>query len=182
MQKTLFALLMLTSLSLQSLSFAASNSEMKIAEQEQALAKGKQDFIVLKEHGKLFFTFTPTQPADLDQAVVGTWQAFVVTPDDKTFEGPIIDVTAPPATFVITVDHPILFGDYTVVIKDISATGYPTDFISQLITVTNSFNNLAVDTAVTSFGVVEGKESTSTFDPAQFTQGTFRPYHPFIPK
>jgi hypothetical protein len=190
MQKTLLALLMLAGLSFQSHAFASSDLRADVNQtfsRKNAIAKDT-DFLVLKKQGKLFFTFTPTLPTDVfnefDITVAGKWQAFVVTPDDKTFAGPVIDTTMPPGQFTITVDHKILFGTYTVIIKDLTATGYPTDFTSTLITVTNSFNNQAVDVAVTSQNAAfnEGiPNSFITLEPGNFVQGSFVPYHPFLP-
>lgn len=108
--------------------------------QKALIGKDGPDFKVLSKHGRLFFEISPRVPVDLPTS--GQWQAFVIRPDGKKFHGPIIDSTNPtPLNFIITVEPPVLDGDYTLVFFNIS-----TQYLSALtpylepISIKNSYN------------------------------------------
>jgi hypothetical protein len=187
MQKTLLALLMLIGTFASSNLMSVENKQVSSqclqgAKDKSLLAKGDQEFIVLKKHGKLFFTFTPTS---LVSSALGKWQASVTTPDNKTFKGPVIDVLATPATFVITVDHPILFGTYTVSVENLDVTGIPTGLNGgqsnlvntsiQFVVVTNSFNTESVNLSLANL-------QNGPNNPGTIVEGYFVPFHHFIPE
>lgn len=102
------------------------------------LAKDASEFEIVSEHGKLFFTITTLG----ELALQGQWQALVLTPDHKKFKGPVVNFADPATTFTITVEHPIVFGVYTLVFKNIDAEfgNLLTLPYAAPIVVTNSYN------------------------------------------
>ena len=153
-------------------------------QKSNALPKGHPRFHVLRDRGKLIFHFTTFLYAeDVLVDVTGQWQAFILTPDQRKFKGPKIDVSAPPSQFEILVDSPILFGNYTIVIENISAKyiagqDFIGSFIEPNVTVTNNFNSKVATTFVFS-------ASIQTFIPANnpigsSVQGFFVPPLNFV--
>lgn len=108
------------------------------------LAKDSSDDVA--EHGKLFFTIT-TNPQLIGSPVTGEWRAFVQDPKGHKYYGPDIDAnSAVPITFTITVEPPILRGEYTLTFFDLTAeysVAFPSGFLPYQvpIIVTNSYNH-----------------------------------------
>lgn len=180
MQKRLLTLLMLIGTICSSLPMSANidNSAKGL------LSKDDNNLIVLKKHGTLTFTFTPFTGSAGNQTLSGTWRASVTTPDNKTFKGPIINVQATPATFNIVVDHPIIFGTYTISVENINVTGKELDLVStanNFVVVSNSFNTQTVGVSITPVTSQE-EDFPGPNDPGTIVQGFFRPFHPFIPE
>jgi hypothetical protein len=178
------------------------------------LAKGHPHFPVLKEHGKLFFDFsllarvraikksglTPDQPSTPTATptaapvqpelniipLVGKWQTFVITPDKRRYEGPIIDINSEPTGFRILVEPPILFGTYTIVVHNISVQGqdgvspFFESLIDEQVQVTNTFNNKIVTFTVQSAELQDFNETDNL--PNHSIQGFFIPTPDFISK
>jgi hypothetical protein len=137
----------------------AANPDSKTLAANQLFAKGQPHFPVLKEHGKLFFDFVVQEnrirvrPRIEDAVLQGQWQTFVITPDKRRYEGPTINIESEPTTFRILVEPPILFGTYTVVVKNISvqfSDGSPFtgsfladngQFAGSIVQVSNTFNS-----------------------------------------
>lgn len=201
MQKTLFALFMLANIAVQSHAFATPN-QMNTSQSakpnsvigKKILAKDRPHFPVLKEHGKLYFTFFSSalkaaalsvnagQAAQDSTNLTGSWQAFVITPDKRTFKGPVFNASFPqPENFRILVKPPILYGTYTICVRNISVTqtdGAPFQgsFISPDILVTDSFNQKIASLFMTSASDLAGINNTPQNNPVQSTiQGFFVP-------
>jgi hypothetical protein len=193
MLKTIFALFMLAVVSLQSHAFASSSNSCpqvqstysKAASNKNVLAKDHPHFPVLKEHGKLYFNFTGVTGAVREQqagaSLTGTWQAFVITPDKRTFKGPVFDASfPPPENFQILVKPPILYGTYTVCVKNISVLNDGSTFVGAFIDpdilVTDSFNQKIAGFFMQSAEDQFGQNGNPQNNPVQSTiQGFFIP-------
>jgi hypothetical protein len=183
MQKTLLALLMLIG------SFTSSHlmsAETSTLSAKQLLAKD-HDFRTVTSRGKLLFTFatttaaigpTPTPAGETDvnaaNGIISTprlFQVSIVTPNKKVIKGPKINVNNELSEFTIIVDPPILFGTYTIVVKNISITSSNGNFsnsntlIEPIVVVQNSLNTNRL------FVEVEGFAT----DPGDSYQGEFVP-------
>lgn len=65
----------------------------------------------------LIFTFTTLQ--DPSPSASGRWQFFVVRPDFTQVPGPVVDISDPNTTYMVTVPGPFFFGIYTGVLYNI---------------------------------------------------------------
>jgi hypothetical protein len=140
------------------------------------LPKGS-DFKKVTERGKLIFRFsttttgratpagalffrnntpspTPDATPDATPFSVATSQIFyrviIRTPDKKEIRGPKINFNNPPAEFTIIVPPSILYGTYTIVVKNISIPEEEQidSIISPLVIVQNSLNRNIAFTSV----------------------------------
>lgn len=102
------------------------------------IAKDSDDFEIVSHHGELYFTITPLD----NEGIAGQWQALVVTPDGRRFKGDKVNFSGPSAPVIITVRHPIVFGTYTLVFKNIDGVvpSPPIFPYTGPIFVTNSYN------------------------------------------
>src|SRR6185295_7175221 len=139
---------------------------------------------ILRERGKLFFQFTSFAYApEILRTLKGQWQVLIITPDLKTYKGPKIDASAPPTSFAIIVDSPILFGNYLIVVENINArfksgNNFRGSFINPDVAITNTFNAKVADAYILS---AQNQALISAKNPiGSSIQGYFVP--PFIPK
>ena len=175
MQKKIIALILLLSCFASKELISKSDPELPSM---QFLAKGHPGYKILKAPGTLFFTFTTA--SSLGASVPkGKWRASIITPDKKTYKGPIIDVTSAPTTFEIEVTHPILCGTYRIVVENISVTSFLGSLTTAFVKVTNSFNSEVVDSNITP--QINGSFLNAPNYPGLILEGEFTPFHPFIP-
>src|SRR6185295_1971166 len=75
---------------------------------------------VLRHQGKLYFNFV-VSPSILTSSpgLKGTFQTFIITPDQRKFTGPKIKASAPSTAFEIIVEPPIVLGSYVIVVRNI---------------------------------------------------------------
>ena len=97
--------------------------------------------------GKMYFDFTVSfQNQELSpEFLTGKFETFILTPDNRRFNGPTIDASTPPSGFEIIVKGPILQGPYTIVVRNINVIfanrlPFVGSFIDPSVTVRNSFN------------------------------------------
>ncbi|HXF28469.1 MAG TPA: hypothetical protein VN457_01345 [Chlamydiales bacterium] len=138
------------------------------------LAKHERQHISEVSHtDKLFFFFETAGKASVPPGSPPQYvQAYIMTPDERKIKGPKIDVTDPVSDFQITVEPPILFGSYTVVIENLSAPKAIGTFIKPNVVVKNS-HNTQLST------ILVKRELITPFNPGDTAQGSFVPFHTF---
>ena len=138
------------------------------------LRRGHPHFPVLSHKDKLFFFFTTAGPLSVPPGSPPEYiRAYIMTPDNRKIKGPKIDVTHPVREFQITVNPPILFGAYTIVIENLSVPGATRNFLVPNILVRNSRNTKVSTILVESTLPVPA-------NPGDTIQGYFFPFHTFI--
>ena len=136
MQKLLLAVLATGIFSCSSWLQAEQSNGFMLGAKEKSYAKKNSLFLAKKpvfpeitQKGHLVLRFITRRIA----TGIGTWQAFVITPDKRKFHGPEINVTTSSQIVKIVIDPPILSGPYTLVFLNKNISNRPNLDVNDLI-------------------------------------------------